>query len=98
MLIFLKIIIISIILYSCSLESNKKLNSNNKKKDSLSDVKIGVMKKTGLEIGSQRLLREIFNYRDLGIKDGTNGEYIAHIIKANGKELKDEVKERKIKS
>lgn len=50
MLIFLKIIIISIILYSCSLESNKKLNSNNKKKDSLSDVKIGVMKKTGLEI------------------------------------------------
>tara|TARA_B100001123_G_scaffold298949_1_gene333449 strand:- start:183 stop:608 length:426 start_codon:yes stop_codon:yes gene_type:complete len=38
-------------------------------------------------------LREIFNYRDLGIKDGTNGEYIAHIIKANGKELKDEVKE-----
>ena len=36
-------------------------------------------------------LREIFNYRDLGIKDGTNGEYIAHIIKANGKELKDEV-------
>ena len=38
-------------------------------------------------------LRDIFNYRDLGIKDGTNGDYIAHIIKANGKELKDEVKE-----
>ena len=38
-------------------------------------------------------LREIFNYRDLGLKDGTNGDYIAHIIKANGKELKDEVKE-----
>ncbi len=38
-------------------------------------------------------LREIFNYRDLGIKDGTNGEYIAHIIKANGTEQKDEVKE-----
>ena len=38
-------------------------------------------------------LREIFDYRDLGIKDGTNGDYIAHIVKANGKELKDEVKE-----
>ena len=38
-------------------------------------------------------LRDIFNYRDLGIKDVTNGDYIAHIIKANGKELKDEVKE-----
>ena len=38
-------------------------------------------------------LREIFDYRDLGLKDGTNGDYIAHIIKANGKELKDEVKE-----
>ena len=38
-------------------------------------------------------LREIFNYRDLGLKEGTNGDYIAHIIKANGKEMKDEVKE-----
>lgn len=38
-------------------------------------------------------LREIFNYRDLGLKEGTNGDYIAHIIKANGKELKDDVKE-----
>ena len=38
-------------------------------------------------------LRELFDYRDLGLKDGTNGDYIAHIIKANGKELKDEVKE-----
>ena len=38
-------------------------------------------------------LREIFNYRDLGLKKGTNGDYVAHIIKANGKELKDEVKE-----
>ena len=25
-------------------------------------------------------LREIFNYRDLGLKEGTNGDYIAHII------------------
>ena len=29
-------------------------------------------------------LREIFDYRDLGIKDGTRGDYVAHIIKANG--------------
>ncbi len=36
-------------------------------------------------------LREIFEYRDLGIKDGTNGDYIAHIVKANGKKSKDEV-------
>jgi len=38
-------------------------------------------------------LREIFDYRDLGIKDGTNGDYIAHIIKANGKQQKDKVQE-----
>ncbi len=36
-------------------------------------------------------LREIFEYRDLGIKDGTNGDYVAHIIRANGKDMKDEV-------
>lgn len=36
-------------------------------------------------------LREIFEYRDLGIKDGTNGDYIAHIVKANGKKQSDEV-------
>ena len=35
-------------------------------------------------------LREIFEYRDLGIKDGTNGDYVAHIIRANGKESADE--------
>lgn len=38
-------------------------------------------------------LREIFDYRDLGIKDGTKGDYIAHIIKANGKRMEDEVQE-----
>ena len=32
-------------------------------------------------------LREIFEYRDLGIKEATNGDYIAHIVKANGKEM-----------
>ena len=36
-------------------------------------------------------LREIFDYRDLGIKEGTNGDYIAHIVKANGKKQSDEV-------
>ena len=29
-------------------------------------------------------LREIFDYRDLGIKEGTKGAYVAHIIRANG--------------
>jgi len=38
-------------------------------------------------------LREIFDYRDLGVKDGTNGDYVAHIIKANGKTMRDEVQE-----
>jgi len=36
-------------------------------------------------------LREIFEYRDLGTKEGTNGDYIAHLIRHNGKEVKDEV-------
>ena len=38
-------------------------------------------------------LREIFDYRDLGFKDSTNGDYVAHIIKANGKKQSDEVQE-----
>lgn len=38
-------------------------------------------------------LREIFEYRDLGTKAGTNGDYIAHIVKANGKKQKDEVQQ-----
>jgi uncharacterized protein YjlB len=36
-------------------------------------------------------LREIFDYRDLGIKAGTNGDYVAHIIRHNGKKQKDQV-------
>lgn len=36
-------------------------------------------------------LREIFDYRDLGIKEGTKGDYVAHIIRANGKKQKDQV-------
>ena len=38
-------------------------------------------------------LREIFEYRDLGIKDATQGDYVAHVIRANGKEMSDEVQE-----
>jgi len=36
-------------------------------------------------------LREIFEYRDLGIKDGTKGDFVAHLIRHNGKKMKDEV-------
>lgn len=36
-------------------------------------------------------LRKIFDYRDLGVKDGSKGDYIAHIIRANGKKMEDEV-------
>ncbi|HAT52541.1 MAG TPA: cupin [Betaproteobacteria bacterium] len=38
-------------------------------------------------------LREIFDYRDLGFIEATDGDYIAHIIKANGKKQSDEVQE-----
>lgn len=38
-------------------------------------------------------LREIFDYRDLGIKDGTKGDYVAHVIKANGRKQKDSVQQ-----
>jgi mannose-6-phosphate isomerase-like protein (cupin superfamily) len=36
-------------------------------------------------------LREIFEYRDLGTKAATNGDWIAHVIRHNGKKMKDEV-------
>ncbi len=36
-------------------------------------------------------LREIFEYRDLGIKGGTKGDYVAHLIRHNGKKMKDDV-------
>lgn len=36
-------------------------------------------------------LREIFEYRDVGIKDATNGDYIAHIIRSKGMMDPDEV-------
>ena len=38
-------------------------------------------------------LREIFEYRDLGIKDATGGDYVAQIVRANGKEMSDKVQE-----
>ena len=38
-------------------------------------------------------LREIFEYRDLGWKDSSRGDYVAHIVKANGKEMTDEVQD-----
>ena len=38
-------------------------------------------------------LREIFEYRDLGIKSATGGDYLAHIIRANGKESSDNVQQ-----
>jgi len=38
-------------------------------------------------------LREIFDYRDLGIKAGTRGDYVAHIVRANGKSMQDEVRQ-----
>ena len=38
-------------------------------------------------------LRNIFEYRDLGIKAGTEGDYVAHIIRANGKESSDKVQQ-----
>ena len=38
-------------------------------------------------------LREIFEYRDLGIKDGTNGDVVAHVIRHNGKKAPDEVQQ-----
>jgi len=38
-------------------------------------------------------LREIFDYRDLGIEEGTGGDYVAHLIRKNGKKAKDEVQQ-----
>ena len=38
-------------------------------------------------------LREIFEYRDLGVKGGTNGDYVAHVIRHNGKKTADAVQQ-----
>ena len=36
-------------------------------------------------------LRKIFEYRDLGIKAGTNNAYVAHVIRAVGREDSDQI-------
>ena len=36
-------------------------------------------------------LREIFEYRDLGFTKGTGGDFVAHIVRHNGKKVADEV-------
>ena len=38
-------------------------------------------------------LREILSYRYLGLDIGTNGDYVAQVIKNNGKKQKDNVQE-----
>lgn len=38
-------------------------------------------------------LREIFEYRDLGFTASTNGDYVAHIVKHNGKKVADKVQQ-----
>ena len=36
-------------------------------------------------------LRQIFDYRDLGIEAATCGDYVAHVIRANGRKDPDDV-------
>ena len=36
-------------------------------------------------------MRAIFEYRDLGIAAGTDGDYVAHVIRANGSEQGDQI-------
>ena len=36
-------------------------------------------------------LREIFEYRDLGVAEATQGDYVAQIVRHNGKKAKDNV-------
>ena len=38
-------------------------------------------------------LREIFEYRDLGITAGTKGDYVAHVIRHNGKKVESGVQQ-----
>ena len=38
-------------------------------------------------------LRRIFDYRDLGLTDATNGDYVAHLIRANGRTESDAVQQ-----
>jgi mannose-6-phosphate isomerase-like protein (cupin superfamily) len=36
-------------------------------------------------------LRQIFEYRDLGLVSGTQGDYLAHVIRANGEQESDQI-------
>lgn len=36
-------------------------------------------------------MREIFEYRDLGIESSTQGDYVAHVIRARAKEEGDQI-------
>ncbi len=38
-------------------------------------------------------LREIFEYRDLGFKDSTKGDYVAHLVRHNGRKVADQVQQ-----
>ena len=38
-------------------------------------------------------LREIFEYRDLGVKEATRGDAVAHVIRRNGNKSKDDVQQ-----
>ena len=38
-------------------------------------------------------LRAMFDYRDLGVKAGTGGDYVAHVIRANGRKEADTVQQ-----
>ena len=38
-------------------------------------------------------LRKMFDYRDLGVAAATNGDYVAHVIRANGKKDPDAVQQ-----
>lgn len=38
-------------------------------------------------------LRDMFDYRDLGLKDSTKGDFVAHLIRANGRKEADAVQQ-----
>ena len=38
-------------------------------------------------------MRAIFEYRDLGIREATGGDYVAHVIRARGVEAADKIHE-----
>ncbi len=38
-------------------------------------------------------MRKIFDYRDLGIRSGTDNDYVAHVIRANGNKEYDQIHE-----